>query len=214
MASSIEWRGIVLLALLPACGAAAPIAAQPPAEPARQAPAPPPDSPALAVFRAAARKMSITYTAPAAYAEVGVRENEDFSYDYAIAAADRQIEMRFALRPYDQMPPPLRNRQMSFMFFMTGISNLVRGGDTGKIYDERPLPAGHFNADDARLVPVRWFRTDTGPGAFGDGFEAASGIFIHRDRVGDAYTFILLKDRDAIDEMDEETLHTMRFAAR
>jgi hypothetical protein len=37
---------------------------------------------------------------------------------------------------------------------------------------------------------------------------------MHRDVVGDAYTYILLREPDALAAMDEETMHTMRFAPR
>jgi hypothetical protein len=214
MVSPIKGRAIALLGLLAGCGAGGPLAAQAPAAPAKQAVSPPSESPALAQFRAAARKMGVMYAAPPGYAEVAVHDNTDQSYDYAVASAEKRIEMRFALRPYGDMPEPLRNLHMSFIFFMTGISNLVRGGDDGKFNEAQDLPAAHFNADDARIIAVRWFSPDTGANAFGNGYEACSAIFMHRDRVGDAYTFVLLKDRAAIEEMDEETLHTMRFADR
>jgi hypothetical protein len=212
--SGMVWLALVAgCGVVAGCGAAGPIVTQPPAPPAKQAAAPV-DSPALAQFRAAARKMAITYTPPAGFAEVPVRDNSDQSYDYAVASADKRIEIRFTLRPYDRMPEPLRNRDMSFAFFMTGVSNVVHGGDDGRFADPQAVPAAHFNADDARLVALRWFATNLGTDAFSDGYECGSAIFMHRDVVGDAYTYILLRDRAALADMDEETMHAMRFAAR
>jgi hypothetical protein len=225
MSSVARVFAVLALAGLAACAASAPPAVKPapattvPArapEPvvARAAPAAAPQSPALAAFLADARKMGLTYETPPGYTEVPVRSNQDQSYDYAIASADKQIEMRFTLRPYDKMPPPMRNRQMSFMFFMTGISNLVRGGHEGQFVDPEPVPREHFNADDARLVVLRWSLPKKSPDAFGDGYEVGTAIFIHRKGVGDAYTFALFKDRDATAGMDEDKLHAMRFAPR
>ena len=85
-------------------------------------------------------------------------------------------------------------------------------GHEGTFVDPKPVPKEHFNADDARLVVVRWSLPKNSPDAFGDGYELGTAIFIHRKGVGDAYTFALFKDRDAIAAMDEETLHVMRFA--
>jgi hypothetical protein len=183
-----------------------------PAKPAAAAPAP--ASPALAEFLAQARKLGVTLETPPGYTETTVRDNMDLSYGYAIVSANKRIEMRFALRPYAAMPPPMRNLQMSFMFFMTGISNLIRGGHDGTFVDPKPVPAAHYRADDARLVVVRWFQTDTGADAFGDGYELCSAVFMHRKGIGDAYAFVLFKDRDAIAGMDEELMHVMRFAER
>ena len=219
MAYAVRMCAALLLFGLAACAASTPPAQKP--QPAAMTPAhaggPPPagaaPSPALATFLADARKMGLTYATPAGYAEVPVRQNMDQGYDYAIASEDKRIEMRFTLRPYDEMPPPMRNRQMSFMFFMTGVSNLVRGGHEGSFVDPKPVPKDHFNADDAQLVAVRWSLPKNSADAFGDGFEVGMAIFMHRKGIGDAYTFALFKDRDAIDGMDEETLHAMRFAA-
>jgi hypothetical protein len=158
--------------------------------------------------------MGLTYETPAGYTEVPIRSNQDQSYDYAVVSADKRTEIRFTLRPYDKMPPPMRNRQMSFMFFMTGISNLVRGGHEGSFIDPKPVPKEHFNADDARMVVLRWSLPKNSPDAFGDGYQVGLAIFIHRKGVGDAYTFGLFKDLDAAGAMEEETLHVMRFAPR
>jgi hypothetical protein len=176
--------------------------------------APAPATPALTAFLAEAHKFGVSLEPPPGYTETPVRKNMDMAYGYAIVSADKRIEMRFALRPYDEMPPPMRNLQLSFFYFMTGISNLVRGGHVGSFADPQTVPAAHFRADDARLVVVRWFQTDTGANAFGDGYELCSAVFMHRKGIGDAYSFVLFKDRDAIGSMDEELLHVMRFAPR
>lgn len=211
MAVSSATRAVMALVLsgLAACAAGTPPAQKSP--PAAVTPAP--TTPALAAFLADARKMGLTFETPPGYTEVPVRQNMDQSYDYAIVSADKRIEMRFTLRPYGAMPPPMRNRKMSFMFFMTGVSNVVRGGQEGSFVDPKPVPKEHFNADDAQLVAVRWSLPKNSPDAFGDGFEVGMAIFMHRKGIGDAYTYALLKDRDAIDWMDEETLHVLRFAA-
>jgi hypothetical protein len=195
-----------------ACAAGAP--AKPAAAPPKPAAPPAVETPALAAFVTAAAKMGVAYATPAGFVEVPVRANDDQSYDYAIASADRRIEMRFALRPYDLMPPVMRNRKMSFAFFMTGIINLARDGDVGKIPDGQSPPPSHYDADDVHLVPVRWPRGDPGPGAFGEGYQSAVAIFMHREVVGDAYTYVLLKDSAALDAMKEETFHALRFAKR
>jgi hypothetical protein len=195
---------VFLLGGLAACAAASPPPAKPPLA----------GSQALTEFLAAARQMGISYEAPAGFTETPVRENADQAYFYAVLSADKRIEMRFVLRPYDQMPEVMRNRQMGFTFFMTGISNLVHGGEAGKFSKGEPLPAAHYNADEAILIPVRWFRPDTGANAFGNGYALCTAVFMHREGVGDAYTFVLFKDMDALQGMTEERMLAMRFAPR
>src|SRR5262249_5612319 len=128
-----------------------------------------------------------------------------------VVSADKRIEMRFTLRGYDRVPEPLHNRKMSFVFFMTGIVNLTRDGT---FEEPGPIPAAHYNADDASLIAVRWLRTDAGGAAFGDGYQLCSAVFMHREGVGAAYSYFLFKDRDALAAMNEETMHVMRFAPR
>lgn len=196
-----------LLVALAACAAARPPAKQPP-------PTPPAMTPALREFLGWAGKMSITFETPAGFTETPVRENMDQAYHYAVVSADKRTEMRFTLRPYDQMPANMRNRGMGFLFFMTGIDNVVRLGDAGKFSDGGPLPATHYNADAANLIVVRWFKPDIAADAFGDGYAICLAIFMHRENVGDAYTFVLSKDKDALERTTEEQMHAMRFAAR
>ena len=157
--------------------------------------------------------MGMTYRAPTGFNPTPVIENIDVTYDYSILSADKKIEMRFALRPYSKdMPEPMRTEDFSWTFFQTGIFNLIRGGKTGKAAPAEAVPVDHFGADDAKLVLIRWFNENTDSRAFGNGFELAAVVFIHRDGVGDAYTFVLLKDRAAMENLNEELMHSLHFA--
>jgi len=171
-------------------------------------------TPALVEFLAEARKMGMVYETPPGYVEIPVRDNTDQSYDYAVVSADKRTEMRFALRGNDRVPEPLHNRKMSFLFFMTGISNLVRVGNDGRFAEPGTIPAAHYNADDAVLIAVHWFQIDKPGDAFGDGYQLCSAVFMYREGVGAAYSYFLFKDGDALADMNEETMHVMRFAPR
>ena len=199
--------GACLLLMVSACAARAPAA---PAV----LPATPTQTPALAEFQAVARKMAVVYAPPPGYTEIAVRDNTDQSYDYAVVSADKRVELRFALRGNDRVPEPLHNRKMSFVFFMTGIENLVRLGEDGKYVEAPPIPAAHYNADDAVMMAVHWFQSDKPGDAFGDGYVHCTAIFMYREGVGAAYTYVLFKDRDALTAVSEETMHTLRFAPR
>ena len=207
MSSVVRTAAVVVLAALAGCAAHKPPTAEPPQ-------ATPPPTPALATFVAVARKMGATYEPPAGYSEIPVRANSDQAYHYAIASADRRIELRFTLLPCDLMPPEARDRQMAFAFFMTGISNLVRSGETGTFGDSKPIPADYFSADQATLILLRWFQAKKGPNAFGDGYETSAATFLYRERVGAAYIFALFKDRDAVAGFGDGTLHALHFAPR
>jgi hypothetical protein len=201
---------------LAACAAPRPPAAATAApQPVPVAVAAPAETPALTRFRDDARKMGLVFDMPAGYVETPVRDNIDVSYDYAVVNAAKRIEMRFALRPYKaDAPPPTRTRDFSWLFFMTGVSNLIHGGQSGASVPEQPVPEQHFNADVAKMVVLRWFPGHDDPKHFSDGYGVGAAIFFHRDGVGDAYTFVLLKDRDALGGMDEETMHVLRFAPK
>jgi hypothetical protein len=87
MLSVVQKAAVVVLAALAGCAAHK----LPTAEPPRATAAP---APALATFVEVARRMGVTYEPPAGYSEVPVRANMDQAYHYAIASADRRIEMR------------------------------------------------------------------------------------------------------------------------
>jgi hypothetical protein len=170
---------------------------------------------APAAFSDVAAKLGLVFEMPAGFTEVAVHENVDVSYNHALVSADRRIEMRFALRPYaTDMPEPLRTREFSRTFFSTAIMNLTHGGQTGESTSPDPLHHEEFNADEARMVVVRFHESNHRPEHFGNGYELCAAIFLHRDGFGDAYTFVLFKDRAALEGMDEDKMHSLRFASR
>jgi hypothetical protein len=165
-------------------------------------------------FAARVAALGMVFDAPAGYSETAIRKNLDVAYDHAVVSADQRIEMRFALRPYRaDMPPPTRTRQFSWTFFQTGILNLTHGGNTGEAAPPEALPHEEFGADDARMVVMR-FQPSTDLDYFSAGYELGVAIFLHRDGVGDAYTFVLFKGREDTKHIDEATMHALRFAAR
>ncbi|WP_428266088.1 hypothetical protein [Haliangium sp.] len=159
--------------------------------------------------------MGLAYTAPPGYASTPILDNVDVAYDHAVVSADKRVELRFALRPYGQdLPPAMRTAQFSWQFFQTGIANLVHGGTTGEVAPTAEVPAEPFGADDAKMVAIRWFDSDDNPEFFGNGYELAFVVFIHREEVGDAYTFVLLKEGESPERLNEELFHSLRFAEK
>ena len=200
------WIAVVLLLSVACAGKQAGSTAGT-AEPA--APAAP------ATFAAQAAALGLTFQAPAGYTEVPIRKNFDVAYDHAVQSADQRIEMRFALRPYpDNMPAPARTREFSWTFFETAIMNLTHGGKTGESTAAEALHLDEFGADDARIVVIRFYETNNQPEHFGNGYELCVAIFMHRDGVGDAYTFVLFKDPEATKLIDEAAMHSLRFAKK
>jgi hypothetical protein len=165
-------------------------------------------------FLEAAKKMGLEYNAPAGYCEVEIVDNMDVSYDYGVLDEDKGIEMRFALRPYsDDTPPPMKSSEFSWIFFTTAIMNITHGGETGESAPPEPLPLDHLGADDAKVVAVRWNKDNNEEDFFGNGYDGCIVIYMHRDGLGDAYTFVLFKDVVTFTaEMDEDKMHTLRFA--
>lgn len=164
-------------------------------------------------FAAEVAKLGLILDTPAGYSEITVRENRDVTYQHALLSADQRIEMRFAIRLYGaDLPEPMRTRQFSWTFFMTGIMNLTHGGQTG---DSAPPVVVHhdeFGADDARMVIMRFHDIDK-PEYFGNGYQLCVAVYLHRDSVGDAYTFVLFKDESDLKNMNEPTIHSFRFAS-
>lgn len=159
--------------------------------------------------------MGVIYTPPPGYAATPVIDDHDVSYDYAVLSKDKRVEIRFALRPYTHETPPLvRTAKGAWAFFMTAIMNVTHLGQTGQATAPRTLPATTYAADVAKIVLVTWTARTHDPTFFGSGYKFGVAVFLHRDHVGDAYEFFLLRDRDAAARLSEPLLHSLRFAQK
>jgi len=168
----------------------------------------------LKAFLTAAKEMDLEYYPPAGYSEVEVVDDTDVPYDYGIINEDRDIEVRFVIRPYPHgTPKKQKTLESSWTYFSKIVLDLTHGGETGGLSPPRELLGGHFDADDAWLVTVRWNEGNDEEGFFGHGYAGCLAIFTNRIYVGDAYTFILFKDAAVLDAgIDEDKMCFLKFS--
>lgn len=189
-----------------------PGAASTPSPPARVTPTP--SSTPLDSFATEAAAAGLIYTPPVGFAPTAVRANRDVAYDHAVVSADGRVELRYALRPYPTDGSGPRGWGFSSTFFLTAILNITRGGSSGEAQDPAGLPAADFAADRATMTIVRWFAADGPADAFATGFVVGGVMLLHRDDLGDAYVFALVKDPDAADQLSEDAFRSLAFRPR
>lgn len=158
----------------------------------------------------------MVYQAPPGFTETSIVHNEDVAYNYAVASADRSVEMRFALRPRSSWPGDLPDEAWipaSWPFFMTAVTNITRGGQLGESAPPQGVELAPFGADEAKMVVVRLATKNDDVTSFARGFTFCSAVYLHKAAAGDAYIFVLAKDVAAFGaNMTEETYHALRFA--
>lgn len=146
-------------------------------------------------------RTDMSFTPPTGYAAVAVVKNGQMVYHYAIKAADKNFEVRYAVRPLDSMMNVYNDWQQNkpagkvmtnpnnlYKFAFTAIMmNLARGSGRMpqiKAFDSVAVKRD-FNADWGAVglcIPA---------GDFSAGYKYLNVTALHKNNQGDAYIFYL-----------------------
>jgi hypothetical protein len=161
----------------------------------------------------------MTFNQPDEYSEIQVIENQQMNYEYAIINNAKDFEIRYAIRPLDEMIKNYNEREknkkpgdtnihpnkLHTATFQAVVFN-VSGGKFPKIGEFNPESVKkEFNADWGALTMVEVGKE------FGTNYKYCFLIAIHKDDVGDAYCFYLSNTKEGITKNMQAPFHALRF---
>ena len=164
-------------------------------------------------------RSKITFNQPDGYSEISTIENQQMNYDYAIINNAKDFEIRYSIRPLDEMLKDYDDRKknqtlvsesihpnkMHTGIFHSIIFN-VSGGKFSKINEFNPEALRkEFNADWGAISMVEVGKE------FGQNYKYCFLITIHKDDVGDAYCFYLSNTQEGIMKNLQAPFHSLRF---
>lgn len=164
-------------------------------------------------------RAEITFNQPEEYSETQAIENQQMNYDYALINKAKDFEIRYAIRPLDEMLINYYEREkvkkpddvnihpnkLHAATFQAIVFN-VSGGKLSKIsvFDPQAVEK-EFNADWGALAMVEVGKE------FGQNYKYCFLVAIHKDDVGDAYCFYMSNTKEGFAKNMQTPFHSLRF---
>jgi hypothetical protein len=153
------------------------------------------------------------YTPPAQFAEAALRPNALWAYEHAVRSADGVMEIRYAVRPIEQMriayDDPHSNAPEPNHIFPMMFQTLIGLLSDGKHTPSREYPqqqAGEkFNAEWAAAA---LFDVDT---RFNTEHRIALMLALHKSGLADAYVIFLFDDYQVAKPLIDANMTTLVF---
>jgi hypothetical protein len=161
----------------------------------------------------------MTFNQTEGYSETPKIENQQMNYDYAIINQTKDFEIRYAIRPLDELIKDYNERKkneklgdtnihpnkLHVGLFHSVIFN-VSGGKFSKINEFTPEAVKkEFNADWGAMAMVEVGKE------FGQNYKYCFLITIHKDNVGDAYCFYLTNTQEGFAKNLQAPFHCLMF---
>jgi hypothetical protein len=164
-------------------------------------------------------RAKLTFQKPAGLEETKIIENRQMNYEYAIKYPKKKFEVRYAIRPLDNLlsdyeekeknkkPGDINihpNKLYSSLLQVTAMN--ISGGKLPEIsvFDKQAVKQ-EFNADWGATTFVEVGKE------FGQDYKYCMIVAIHKDNFADAYYFYLSDSKDGFDELMEPAFHSLKF---
>ena len=164
-------------------------------------------------------RANLTFQKPAGLEETKTIENRQMNYEYAIKYLKKKFEVRYAIRPLDDLlrdykekeknkkPGDINihpNKLYSSLLQVTTLN--ISGGQLPEVtlFDKQAVKQ-EFNADWGATTFV-----EVGE-EFGQKYKYCMIVAIHKDNLGDAYFFYLSDSKDGFDELMNPAFHSLKF---
>jgi hypothetical protein len=164
-------------------------------------------------------RASMKFDEPTGYKRINPIENNQMNYEIAYKHPTKRFEVRYAIRPMDNLLKEHQIREKSKnkgdinihpnkwykSVFEATILN-ISGGQLPEysIFDKEAVKR-EFNADWGATVGVTLEKE------FGQGYKYCLVVFIHKDNLGDAFVFYLYDNKDLISEEMMPVFHNLKF---
>lgn len=170
-------------------------------------------------------RAEMTFDNPSEYSETQPIENLQMNYEYALINNTKDFEIRYAIRPLDEMLKNYNEREKNkkqgeinmhpnklctatFLTVAINVSGgkLSSGDKFPKIIEFKPEAVKkEFNADWGAFTMVEVGQE------FGQNYKYCFLVAIHKDDVGDAYCFYLSNTKENIAKNMQASFHSLRF---
>jgi len=163
-------------------------------------------------------RAKMTFEKPIGLVETDPIENEQMNYEYALITKSKDFEVRYAIRPLDELINEYNenkkngklgvsvhpNKLYSTAFEATVLN--ISGGQFPEptIFDKEAVKE-EFNADWGATSFVEVGKE------FGQDYKYCVVVAIHKDNSGDAYCFYLSKNKANISDNMEKLFHLLKF---
>jgi hypothetical protein len=151
--------------------------------------------------------------------EIKTIQNRQMNYEYAIKYPNKKFEVRYAIRPLDNILNDYREKEKNknkgdininpnklySSLFQATILN-ISGGKLPEITTfEKDAVKEEFNADWGATTFVELGRE------FGQDYKYCMIVAIHKDNLGDAYIFYLSDSKVGFNELVDPAFYSLRF---
>jgi len=164
-------------------------------------------------------RASLTFQKPVGLEETKIIENRQMNYEYAIKYPKKRFEVRYAIRPLDNLihdyeekeknknPGDINihpNKLYSSLLQVTALN--ISGGQLPEIivFDKEAVKQ-EFNADWGATTFVEVGKE------FGQKYKYCMIVAIHKDNIADAYFFYLADSKDDFDKLMDPAFHSLKF---
>jgi hypothetical protein len=149
-------------------------------------------------------KCSLSFTFPNSFLPLEVKENPDVRYQFAMKSKTENIEIRYSIFSFAEM----HNNNDIYETFLQTICLNVSGGKTAQAnHFKHEDVSAEFNADDGLtcMVPL--------DSDFGQGYKYCMINVLHKDNLGDIYTFYLFDDYKLLPSImfNDKIFHAIKF---
>jgi hypothetical protein len=162
---------------------------------------------------------NLTFQKPTGFEETKTIENRQMNYEYAIKYPKKKFEVRYAIRPLDDLlrdyeekeknkkPGDINihpNKLYSSLLQVTTLN--ISGGQLPEVtvFDKQAVKQ-EFNADWGATTFVEVGKE------FGQNYKYCMIVAIHKDNFADAYFFYLSDTKDGFDELMNPAFHSLKF---
>ncbi|WP_298146309.1 hypothetical protein [Flavobacterium sp.] len=162
---------------------------------------------------------NLTFQKPTGLEETQIIKNLEMNYEYAIKYPQRKFEVRYAIRPLDNLIRDYNekekkknrgeinihpNKLYSSLLQVTTLN--ISGGQLPEltVFDKHAVKQ-EFNADWGATTFVEVGKE------FGQEYKYCMIVAIHKDNCADAYFFYLSDTKDGYDELMDPAFHSLKF---
>lgn len=161
----------------------------------------------------------MTFEMPKGFVETSVVANSRMNYDYAIKHETKHFEVRFALRPlndlikaYKELEKNKKDGDINLnpnKFYQTSLQATVLNISGGQMPQFSQFPPQAVKAEfNAEWGATSFFEVGK---EFGQTYKYCMVVAIHKDNLADAYYFYLSDKQETINELAEPVFHCLKF---
>jgi hypothetical protein len=164
-------------------------------------------------------RANLTFQNPTEFIETNIIENQQMNYEYALKHPQRKFEVRYAIRPLDNLLSDYEEKEKNkkpgdinihpnkfYLSLLQATTLNISGGQLPEVtvFDQQAVKQ-EFNADWGATTFVEVGKE------FGQNYKYCMIVAIHKDNFADAYFFYLSDTKDGFGELMDPAFHSLKF---